>query len=190
MESAPLFAEIADGPDGGEAWWLTADDGVRIRVGAWAKDAPKGTVLLFPGRTEYIEKYGRTAAHLARRGYATLAIDWRGQGIADRLVSDAMAGHVLDFNDYQRDVAAMISAARELDLPKPWHLLAHSMGAVSGCGRCWTVCPSPPARFPRRCGAFRCRRPCARLRGRFPGADGGLAWDIWWHRAPRRKAMC
>ena len=83
MESAPLFAEIADGPDGGEAWWLTADDGVRIRVGAWAKDAPKGTVLLFPGRTEYIEKYGRTAAHLARRGYATRWLP--GQGLPQGL---------------------------------------------------------------------------------------------------------
>lgn len=132
MESAPLFAEIADSPDGGEAWWLTADDGVRIRVGAWAKEAARGTVLLFPGRTEYIEKYGRTAAHLAKRGYATMAIDWRGQGLADRLVSDVMAGHVLSFSDYQRDVAAMVAAAKALDLPKPWHLLAHSMGGCIG----------------------------------------------------------
>ncbi len=132
MERAPLFAEIADGPDGGEAWWLNSDDGVRIRVAAWAKDAPKGTVLLFPGRTEYIEKYGRTAADLAQRGYATFAIDWRGQGLADRLVSDAMAGHVIHFSDYQRDVTAMLTAAKELDLPKPWHLLAHSMGGCIG----------------------------------------------------------
>lgn len=132
MENAPFFAEIADGPDGGEAWWLTTDDGVRIRVGAWAKDASKGTVLLFPGRTEYVEKYGRTAAHLAKRGYATLVIDWRGQGIADRLVSEPMAGYVLEFSDYQRDVAAMVAAAEELGLPKPWHLLAHSMGGCIG----------------------------------------------------------
>ena len=132
MENAPLFSEIADGPDGGEAWWLKTDDGVRIRVSAWARDAGKGTVLLFPGRTEYVEKYGRTASDLAERGYATFAIDWRGQGLADRLVSDAMAGHVIHFNDYQRDVAAMVAAAKELDLPKPWHLLAHSMGGCIG----------------------------------------------------------
>lgn len=132
METAPFFADIADGPDGGQAYWLTANDGVRIRVGAWSKGATKGTVLLFPGRTEYVEKYGRAAAHLATRGYATIAIDWRGQGLADRLVKDAMAGHVLEFSDYQRDVAAMVAAAKELDLPRPWHLLGHSMGGCIG----------------------------------------------------------
>ena len=118
MKNAPLFSDIADGPDDGQAWWLTADDGVRIRVAAWAREAPRGTVLLFPGRTEYIEKYGRTARDLAENGYATLAIDWRGQGLAERLVDDAMAGHVLHFSDYQRDVAAMVEAAETLDLPK------------------------------------------------------------------------
>ena len=132
MESAPLFSEITDGPDGGNAWWLTTDDGVRIRVGAWNTDASNGTVLLFPGRTEYIEKYGKAAADLATRGYATFAIDWRGQGLADRLVDNAMAGHVMAFGDYQRDVAAMVEAATRLDLPKPWHLLAHSMGGCIG----------------------------------------------------------
>ena len=60
--------------------------GVRIRVGLWHRQGPAGTVLLFPGRTEYVEKYGRTARLLAARGLATLVIDWRGQGIADRLV--------------------------------------------------------------------------------------------------------
>lgn len=132
MESAPFFTDIADGPDGGSAWWLTADDGVRIRVGAWTKGATKGTVLLFPGRTEYIEKYGRAAAYLASRGYATLVVDWRGQGLADRLVKDAMAGHVLEFSDYQRDVKAAVAAATELGLPQPWHLLGHSMGGCIG----------------------------------------------------------
>ena len=132
MESAPLFTEVADGPDGGKAWWLKTDDGARIRVASWAEDATKGTVLLFPGRTEYIEKYGRTATDLAQRGYATLVIDWRGQGLADRLVTDPMAGHVINFKDYQKDVAAMIAAATELDLPRPWHLLAHSMGGCIG----------------------------------------------------------
>ncbi|SLN34303.1 Phospholipase YtpA [Roseovarius litorisediminis] len=132
MKEAPLFTDVADGPDDGQAFWLTADDGVGLRVGLWNREAEKGTVLLFPGRTEYIEKYGRTAVNLAACGYATLAIDWRGQGLADRLLGDIMSGHVHHFTDYQRDVAAMIKAARQLDLPKPWHLLAHSMGGCIG----------------------------------------------------------
>jgi lysophospholipase len=89
-------------------------------------------VLLFPGRTEYIEKYGQTAQELADRGLATLAIDWRGQGLADRLLDDALIGHVEAFSDYQKDVAAMMRAARELHLPRPFFLLAHSMGGCIG----------------------------------------------------------
>jgi len=132
LSPAPLFTEIADGPEGGRAWWVTAPDGVRLRIGAWHPDDAIGTVLLFPGRTEYVEKYGRTARELAECGLATMVIDWRGQGLSDRLADDPMAGHVLHFRDYQKDVAAMVAAARELALPRPWHLLGHSMGGCIG----------------------------------------------------------
>ncbi len=132
MEDAPLFGDIANGPPGGRAMWLTARDGVRLRIGHWPSDGAKGTVLLFPGRTEFIEKYGISAADFAVQGYGTLVIDWRGQGLADRALSDAMSGHVTDFAEYQSDVAAMIDAAEALDLPRPWHLLAHSMGGCIG----------------------------------------------------------
>jgi len=53
-------------------------------VGHWTGQHVKGTVLLFPGRTEYIEKYGPAAADFLARGFATVVIDWRGQGLADR----------------------------------------------------------------------------------------------------------
>jgi len=133
LSPAPLFSAMADGPGPGRAWWVTAPDGVRLRIGLWHPgEKPAGTVLLFPGRTEYVEKYGRAARDLARHRLATLVIDWRGQGLADRLVDDPMAGHVLRFTDYQQDVAAIVAAARELDLPRPWHLLAHSMGGCIG----------------------------------------------------------
>lgn len=128
-QPAPLFHDIADGPAGGEAFWLTAADGVRLRSGVWATGT-KGTVLLFPGRTEYVEKYGRAAADLAARGYSTLVIDWRGQGLADRALPDRGVGHVEAFSDYQRDVEANLGLARALGLPEPYFLLSHSMG---GC---------------------------------------------------------
>lgn len=132
MDRAPLFADVAEGPEGGEAWWVRAEDGVRLRIGAWTRPEARGTVLLFPGRTEYVEKYGRTAAELARRGYATLTVDWRGQGLADRPLADRATGHVARFTDYQRDVRAAVATARALALPRPWHLLAHSMGGSIG----------------------------------------------------------
>jgi len=138
LTPAPFFDDVANdafcGPPGGAAWWVETSDDLRIRVGLWPAltDTTRGTVLLFPGRTEYIEKYGQTAAELARRGFATLAIDWRGQGLADRLLDDARIGHVVRFPDYQKDIAAMLRAARALDLARPFNLLAHSMGGAIG----------------------------------------------------------
>jgi lysophospholipase len=132
MRPAPLFHDVAEGPAGGAAWWLEADDGVRLRLGVWPLEGARGTVLLFPGRTEFVEKYGRTAADLTARGYAMLAVDWRGQGLADRLLPDREVGHVGRFADYQRDVAAVVAGARDLGLPRPWHLIGHSMGGLIG----------------------------------------------------------
>ena len=86
MEPAPFLSDIAEGPEGGRAYWLRAADETRIRVGVWP-EGPKGTILMFPGRTEYIEKYGRVAAEFAARGYGMVAVDWRGCGVAAAGVS-------------------------------------------------------------------------------------------------------
>ena len=129
---APLFADVADGPPNGRAFWLTTADDVQIRVAFWPAAEARGTVLLLPGRTEYIEKYGRAATDLARRGYATACIDWRGQGLADRAFSDRMVGHVEDFAEYQLDFDAMIAGCDAAAMPKPYFLLAHSMGGCIG----------------------------------------------------------
>lgn len=127
MEEAPLHAALADGPVGGQAYWLKAGDGVRIRIGVWP-EGNRGTVLLFPGRTEYVEKYGRAAGDFRARGYAMVSIDWRGQGLADRPLNDRDVGHVERFGDFQTDVAAVLEAADTLGLPRPLYLVSHSMG--------------------------------------------------------------
>lgn len=129
---APFFSDVAYGPSGGAAHWAETSDGVQIRVGHWPVAGARGTVLIFPGRTEFIEKYGQISAGLAKRGLASVAVDWRGQGLADRLVGNPLIGHVAHFTDYQKDVAAMIRVAREFDLPRPFFLLAHSMGGAIG----------------------------------------------------------
>ena len=51
MSEAPLYADVAQGPADGRAVWLTAADGVRIRAVVWNGSAPRGTVILLPGRT-------------------------------------------------------------------------------------------------------------------------------------------
>ncbi len=131
MEAAPFFADVAEAPGGETCAWLAASDGVRLRAAHW-RGGTKGTVLLFPGRTEYIEKYGPAAGEFAARGYAMATIDWRGQGIADRLLDERAPGHVGRFGDYQRDVTALVAFARAEALPEPWFLLGHSMGGCIG----------------------------------------------------------
>lgn len=145
-EAAPYYADIAGNPDG-VCHWLTASDGVRIRVGHWPLDGARGTVIIFPGRTEYVEKYGRSAAEFAKRGFAAVAIDWRGQGIADRLLENRAVGHVNDFTDYQKDVAAVLAHVETLDLPKPYHLLGHSMGGCIGLRALYDGAPVASAAF-------------------------------------------
>ena len=131
-DSAPYFADLAAGPPGGHARWCHADDGTRLRAVIWPVTDAKGTVLILPGRTEHAEKYGRTAAELAQRGYASIALDWRGQGLSDRLLPDRRIGHVARFADYQRDLDAFVSLLGTTDLPGPRFMLAHSMGGAIG----------------------------------------------------------
>jgi len=124
---APLYADVADGPPGGRAFWLTASDGVRIRAAHWP-GAARGTVVIVPGRTECIEKYGPIAADMVAAGYHTVVIDVRGQGLAARLLPDGMVGHVGGFSDYYKDMLALLPLLHEL--PKPRFLLGHSMGGT------------------------------------------------------------
>lgn len=132
MTRAPFRDDLAGAPDGGAVVWRLADDGVRLRLGAWRAENALGTVLLFPGRTEYIEKYGRVIADLTAARWSVALVDWRGQGLSDRLDDDARLGHVPEFIDYQRDVAVLLDWADELELTTPRALLAHSMGGCIG----------------------------------------------------------
>ncbi|MGL4238774.1 alpha/beta fold hydrolase [Tabrizicola sp.] len=130
FNAAPFYADLAEAPDGAEAVWLKVGS-VRVRVASW-KAGDKGTVLLLPGRTECVEKYGRAAGDLIARGYSVITIDWRGQGLADRALPDRHMGHVDDFAEYQEDLDAMLAEAGRAGLPKPYYLMAHSMGGCIG----------------------------------------------------------
>ena len=154
---APFFAALARAPEtagpddtaaegaaeaAGHAVFLRSADGLRLRLAVWPLASGRGTVILATGRTEYAEKYGPVAAALARHGFAAVAVDWRGQGLSDRLLPDRRIGHVVDFAQYQLDLAAVIDAVndgprsggilRDAGLPGPRHLLAHSMGGCIG----------------------------------------------------------
>lgn len=131
MEAAPYFAEIDGSDHPAEAGWITAADGVRLRLVVW-RGGDAGTVFIFSGRTEYAEKYALVATELIAKGFTVATLDWRGQGLSDRLAADQMLGHVRKFSDYQLDVVAALDALNDLGVPRPLHLIGHSMGGCIG----------------------------------------------------------
>ncbi|MGB7318727.1 MAG: alpha/beta hydrolase [Planktotalea sp.] len=132
MTDAPYHPEICDGPGNGYALWRMTSDRVRLRIGLWPLEGAKETILIFTGRTEYIEKYAHIAADLQAAGYAVASLDWRGQGLSDRLLDDPYRGHVGDFGDYQKDIATLMETISAEGLPAPKAIVAHSMGGCIG----------------------------------------------------------
>ncbi len=134
MSSEP--APFLSCPPGGAAptrcVWLKASDGTRLRAACWQLPDACGHVLLFTGRTEYIEKAAVPAAEWLARGYAVVSLDWRGQGLSDRAVEPRLKGHVGDFSEFQMDVDAVLASGLLDDLPGRRVLMAHSMGGCIG----------------------------------------------------------
>lgn len=90
--------------------------------------------VLLPGRAEYLEKMAIPAAGLAARGFSVVSLDWRGQGLSDRLIPARDRGHVAGFTDYHRDIAALLAAPEVAALGPVRLVLAHSMGGTIAIG--------------------------------------------------------
>ncbi len=118
-------------PDGAVLSMLKTPDGVTLRTARWAPPpGRKGTVCIFHGRTEFIEKYFEMVRDLRARGFAVATLDWRGQGLSDRALSDPRKGHIENFSQYDTDLAAFIKEIVLPDCPPPFFALAHSTGTA------------------------------------------------------------
>ena len=116
-------------PDNVVTGTLKTPDGASLRFARWAPPpGRKGTVCIFPGRAEFIEKYFETVRDLRARGFAVASLDWRGQGGSQRLLPDPRKGHVEDFADYDTDLAAFMKDVVLPDCPPPLFAIGHSMG--------------------------------------------------------------
>lgn len=119
-------------PSGAVAGHLATPDGHNLRFARWeATQGPRrGTVCVFPGRSEFIEKYFEVVAEFRRRGFAVAVIDWRGQGGSSRLLENPLKGHIDDFSTYDRDLKQFMLDIVLPDCPPPYVALGHSMGAA------------------------------------------------------------
>jgi lysophospholipase len=117
-------------PSGAVVGTFKGYDGAPLRF-AWfeaTRGPRRGTMCIFTGRTEFIEKYFEVIADLRRRGFAAAIMDWRGQGGSQRALADRHKGDVRDFSEYDRDLSCFMREVVLPDCPPPYLALAHSMG--------------------------------------------------------------
>jgi lysophospholipase len=106
--------------------------GGRLRYACWNASGtgnPRGTILLLAGRGEFIEKYAtEIVGELLGRGFAVIALDWRGQGLSDRPLADHEKGHINNFTTYMADLRLLIEQVVMPQAVRPVLALCHSMG--------------------------------------------------------------
>ena len=109
-----------------------APDGASLRIGCWqvAGDV-SGTVILLHGRTEFLEKYLEVVGELNGRGFDVWSMDWRGQGLSDRMLEHPQKGHIDRFETYIGDLVWFVNEIVHTRRG-PVILLAHSMGGHVG----------------------------------------------------------
>src|SRR5215472_10831692 len=117
-------------PSGATTGIFKSSGGMKLRFARWEPTRPpkRGTVCVFQGRGEFIEKYFEVIADLRRRGFAVAMFDLRGQGGSERILTNRRKGHVIAFTEYDRDLAIFIDEIVRPSLPEPLIGLGHSLG--------------------------------------------------------------
>ena len=104
-------------------------DGLRIFFRSWRpKQTPRACIVIVPGFNAHSGYYKWAAEQFVRNGLAVYAVDLRGRGN-----SDGERFYVDNFEDYVRDVEAVVNVARSRESSVPLFLLGHSAGGVVSC---------------------------------------------------------
>ena len=129
-------------PSGARVGGLDMPGGFKIRYAIWkaARSPLKGTVCIFQGFGESIEKYFEVVADLRRRGYGVAILDWRALGGSEG--PTRARGHVGSFADYDEDVLRFMKDIVLPDCLPPYFAIGHSMGGhvmlrFSTMETCW-----------------------------------------------------
>ncbi len=103
--------------------------GLTIFFRSWRPDeAPRGTVVIVPGFNAHSAYYGWVAEQFVANGLAVYAVDLRGRG-----KSDGERFYVEAFEDYVRDVEAVMNVVAMREPGLPLYMLGHSAGGVAAC---------------------------------------------------------
>ena len=111
----------------------TLPDGGKLRYAHYEPLAPPiGTILIAPGRREFIEKkHAELGQEFLQRHYRLIFLEWRGQGLSDRFVPERILqrDHITDFATHMTDLSSFMTDVVKPGQTGPLILCGHSMGA-------------------------------------------------------------
>lgn len=111
--------------------FFEAKDGLHIHYEMMLHPESRGGIVISHGYTESAEKFRELAYRCYVRGWSVFAIDHRGHGRSDRLVSPEFLTHVDNFADYVEDFERFIDQVVEPNnAGRPKVLFGHSMGGA------------------------------------------------------------
>jgi len=116
-------------PPGGRTLWVAGAGETRLRLMVWPDPGARASVVIVPGRAEFIERYFEVVAELRDRGFAVAVPDMRNHGLSDRPLANPEKHHATDFAPLVLDLARILERLATEGLAAPVGLLAHSLGA-------------------------------------------------------------
>jgi lysophospholipase len=104
---------------------VSSKDGLRLFRRSFVPEAPRAAVLVLHGYADHSGRYLEVMQHLAARGFAVFALDYRGHGQAA-----GQRGHVASFSQYVDDLSAFVDGVTRETNGLRRFILAHSHGAL------------------------------------------------------------
>ena len=83
--------------------------------------------MFLTGYTDFIEKHLESIVELTARGFRVATLDWRGQGLSDRLLPDRHKGHIDRMETHLEDLHATLEVLGGFG-DEPLTVVGHSMG--------------------------------------------------------------
>jgi len=105
--------------------FFPAKDNLRLFRRSFVPPAPRAAVLVMHGYADHSGRYLEVMEHLARRGLAVHALDYRGHGQAD-----GRRGHIDAFSEYLDDFELFLGRVTDETKGLKRFVLAHSHGGL------------------------------------------------------------